>query len=427
MRTFLELLPYRFEQRFVGQALRAAWVRHRRRLSAAKMVSPGKDPEKPRRIFVDMTVMSNHDAGTGIQRVVRELALPLLGKIEANREIQFVAATRKRAYRHIAWPAPDFGEITVRDRIEMRAEPGDVFLGLDYSLDAIRRHRRQLQQFRQDGGSLWFLVHDLLPFLRPEWFSRNTVIRYKAWLDILSSIADGFLCNSPQTESELKDVLAGHYGLTQGYRTQVLPMSPAPMKHAGSSGSVSRNDSSSSRPRLDSSTPFALMVGTLEPRKGHADIVAAFDALWRRASPAKLVLIGRLGWHVDTLRDLILTHPEHGTKLLWFDDVDDEELFQIYEACSGVIVASHGEGFGLSVIESLGHGKPVLARDLPVFRMHEGKGVHYFPADASPSVLADATASWLQAAQLGAIPVTRPTADWSDSARIMITAITSQT
>lgn len=414
MRTFLELLPYRIEQALPGRAIPAGRTRLGRKLT----VPPPhlEAPAGPRRLYVDVAVISNHDAGTGIQRVVRALALALPDK-DSQWDVRFVSARRKRRYHHIAWPnrslfvAPE----------EMRARPGDVFVGLDYSLDAVRRHRHQLAQFRREGGALWFLVHDLLPLNRPEWFSRNTVIRYRAWLGILARIAEGFLCNSPQTEIELKEALADFHGLAHGYRTQVLPM--------GHTITDERSDGSNgvkpieTAPRFDASYPFALMVGTLEPRKGHSDILAAFDALWRKGCPDRLVLVGRLGWQVDALRDLILDHSELGDRLLWFDDVEDAELLSIYAACSGVIIASHGEGFGLPLIEALARGKPVLARDLPVFRMHEGKGVHFFPVNAKIDELSEATRIWLDAAAAGKIVVTPPSSNWHEAACLMLRAM----
>lgn len=366
-----------------------------------------------RRLFVDLAVISDHDAGTGIQRVVRALALALLSGNYTDWDIRFVSARRKKCYFRIAWPDQAVGI----DAEEMRATPGDVFLGLDYSLDAVRRHRRQLAQFRRDGGSLWFLVHDLLPLQRPDWFSSNTVIRYRAWLGVLANLADGFLCNSAQTEAELKDALANIYGLETGYRTQILPMGHVIFNPEGGA------QTEIPALRFDGSVPFALMVGTLEPRKGHVDVIAAFEELWRRGRPDRLVLVGRLGWQVDTLRKLILRHPEYRKRLLWFDDVSDAELFGLYDACTGVIIASYGEGFGLPLIEALGHGKPVLARDLPVFRIHEGKGLQYFPASASAAELAEFAECWLDAAKRGEIAVTRPIENWHASAAKLLEVI----
>jgi len=412
MRTFLELLPFRIEQ-----AISSRWLRTKRtRQKRLSTIPVQGSPAGPRRLFIDMAVISNHDAGTGIQRVVREIALALLSEAAPEWDIRFVSATRNKPYHRIAWPDRS-GNINAT---KMRGRPGDIFLGLDYSLDAVRRHRRQLARFRQDGGSLWFLVHDLLPLHRPDWFSPYTVIRYKAWLSILAGLADGFLCNSHQTETELKDALAKIYGLAAGYRTQVLPMGSAIPD-----GRQFRNTEAEEipSPRFNLTEPFALMVGTLEPRKGHSDIIAAFDELWKRGCTEKLVLVGRLGWQVDALRDLILAHPEYGAKLLWFNDIEDAELFQIYKACTGVIIASYGEGFGLPLIEALGHGKPVLARNLSVFRMHEGKGAYFFPIGASVQDLVGTIEKWLDAAHQGKIAVIKPTDSWRDASAILLSAI----
>jgi len=65
----------------------------------------------------------------------------------------------------------------------------------------------------------------------------------------------------------------------------------------------------------------------------------------------------------------------------------------------------------------------VLARDLPVFRVHADKGVRYFPPSASAEELATAVRRWLDDAGKGMIPVACPTADWGDSARILLAAI----
>lgn len=411
MRTFLELLPYRIRHTFGWRSLRAVLVARKRRRSAstAHVQHVGR-----RRLFVDVAVISDNDAGTGIQRVVRALALGMLREAPEQWQISFVSARRKRPYFEIDWPKPE-QDIVAGE--QMCAKPGDVFLGLDYSLDAVRRHKKQLTNFRQSGGALWFLVHDMLPIENPAWFSRNTVIRYRAWLGVLASLADGFFCNSRHTEKALQNVLFRVYGLEGDYRTQVLPMGHTIVDPSDSSCAADLS------PRFDTSKPFVLMVGTLEPRKGHDDVIAAFEDLWQCGRTEKLVLVGRRGWKVDALCDLVQRHVEYGKRLLWFDDVSDSELAIIYETCSGVIVASRGEGFGLPLIEAMGFGKPILARNLPVFRVHEGKGVHFFPADASRQSLVDSMEKWLDAVSRDEILVTSPNTDWRASVTSLLSAI----
>lgn len=418
MRPFLDLLPFRIDQALAGHWLRKLRVARNR--AAPRAVTRLAGEPSPRRLYVDLAVISRHDAGTGIQRVVRALALVLIEDASADWDIRFVAADRRRGYHVISWPesgpANDFAEIEAR--------PGDVFLGLDFSLDTVRFHRRQLARFRRDGGALWFLVCDLLPAERPEWFSPNNVIRYKAWLEIIAGLADGFLCISDQTQADLARVLEARFGLTEGYHASVVPMGYSikeSMLQAALVGEITAEHRDTAR--FDTTLPFALMVGTLEPRKGHADILAAFSELWRQGGDERLVLVGRMGWKTEALREAIRSHPEHGGKLLWFDDVDDLELERIYQACEGVIIGSHAEGFGLPLIEALGHGKPVLARDLPIFRIHEHAGVRYFPAIGGPQAVATAIREWAEDMRAGRITVTAPDTGWKASAKAVLAAI----
>jgi len=415
MRPFLDLLPFRLYQRFAGTALRRLRTRRRREAPrAATRAVLGQ----VRRIYVDLAVISRHDAGTGIQRVVRALALALKETPSVQWDVCFVAADRRHLYHEISWPQAT----EAVDRTPIKARPGDVFIGLDFSLDSVRMHRSQLTSFRRAGGSLWFLVCDLLPAERPEWFSVNNVIRYKAWLEIITGIADGFLCISQQTEDDLRRVLADRFGLKEGYATSIVPMGHAIMD------SILQDAAAVAPPtaRFDMTHPFSLMVGTLEPRKGHADIVAAFSELWRQGSEHRLVLVGRMGWQIEALRDTIRNHPEHGDKLMWFDDVGDLELEQIYQACEGVIIASHAEGFGLPLIEALGHLKPVLARDLPIFRIHKERGVRYFPAFGDAATLATCIRGWVEDIRAGREAVTAPVTNWKDAAAVILDAISDQ-
>ncbi len=415
LRPFIDLLPHRIDQALLGQGLRG-WRVRRRRSNLGGQAEPRGDRSGVRRLYIDLAVISRDDAGTGIQRVVRALALALLNNATSQWDVRFVAAFRRSAYHVISWP-----DGPMLEKAAIQGRPGDVFLGLDFSLDAVRRHRRQLAQFRRDGGSLWFLVCDLLPVQRPEWFSRNNVIRYKAWLEVIAGIADGFFCISGQTEADLATVLQDRFGLSSGYRSVVIPMGHDIMQSVPS-GHHGRHDRAH-QPSLDA--PFTLIVGTLEPRKGHTDILAAYDELWRSGASERLVLVGRMGWRVGNLREQIMAHPEFGNKLVWLDNVGDHELELIYKGSQGVIIASHAEGFGLPLIEALGYRKPVLARDLPIFRQHEKLGVRYFPANGGPAAVATAIASWIEEIRAGGIAVTPPSSNWHDATQIILDALQS--
>jgi len=159
------------------------------------------------------------------------------------------------------------------------------------------------------------------------------------------------------------------------------------------------------------SRPALLMVGTVEPRKGHAQVLDALDALWSGGEELNLVIVGKQGWLVDALATRLREHPEQGRRLFWFEGASDEWLETLYRQAKLLIAASFGEGYGLPLIEAARRGTPLLARDLPVFREVAGDHALYFRGE-SAGALVEAVHGWRDAAARGHVP---------DSSRIATT------
>jgi len=167
--------------------------------------------------------------------------------------------------------------------------------------------------------------------------------------------------------------------------------------------------------------PNFFMVGTLEPRKGHAQTLEAFECLWAAGVQANLVIVGKHGWLVDELAAKLLNHPEAGKRLLWLEGASDEYLEYLYNNCDCLIAASYGEGFGLPLIEAAQYQLPIIARDLPVFREVAGEHAWFF-SGADAQAVADSIGEWLLLHAEGRHPQSSqmPWLTWKASAQQLI-------
>jgi glycosyltransferase involved in cell wall biosynthesis len=158
------------------------------------------------------------------------------------------------------------------------------------------------------------------------------------------------------------------------------------------------------------------MVGTVEPRKGYEQAVSAFKTLWRdELNAPQLLVIGRGGWKTHRLQQNLRQLSERDDRFRWIECASDEFLENVYERVTGLLVASEGEGFGLPIVEALAHGRPVLARDLPVFRELQGPGVCYFDGGSSAR-LGEALRGWLRGIMARPPLAGGKTATWDEAA-----------
>ncbi|MHB1664293.1 MAG: glycosyltransferase [bacterium] len=125
-----------------------------------------------------------------------------------------------------------------------------------------------------------------------------------------------------------------------------------------------------------------LMVGTIEPRKGYNYTLEAFEDLWKNRFGGVLVIVGKIGWNVDTLIKKFNNSIYLNKKLFIFNDLNDDELSFLYSSVNAVICASLREGFGLPLVEAMYCNIPVLASDISVFREVGADYPIYFNPDA---------------------------------------------
>ena len=329
------------------------------------------------RLLVDVSAIIRHDAQTGIQRVVRAVWSELSQRNGQGFEVQPVFATNAHGYCYAPTRFLEH-DVSATTRAVVRVRPGDKFLGLDLSAHLLPKYREQLRAWRHHGATIHLVVYDLLPLVRPEWFTPSSANNFRKWVEILTEDADQAICISDHVAHELRGYLA-RTAADRSIAIGRLRMG------ADISGSIPSSGLSPEVRQVLDQLRFRraiLMVGTVEPRKGYDAALDAFDHLWRTEQGAPdLVLVGKGGWKTAELQQRIRMHPQSGRRLHWFDRVSDEGLCQLYEACRGVLIASRGEGFGLPLVEAAMHRRHVLARDLPVFRERDLPNVLYFSSD----------------------------------------------
>jgi glycosyltransferase involved in cell wall biosynthesis len=123
---------------------------------------------------------------------------------------------------------------------------------------------------------------------------------------------------------------------------------------------------------------FILMVSTLEPRKNHLGLLAAWEALRQKsASPLALVLVGSPGWGNKNLLRAMQKWQQQG-ELFHLSAVPASEMRTLYAAADAVVCPSVDEGFDLPAVEALCCGGAVAASDIPVHREILGEAAVFF-------------------------------------------------
>ncbi|MBW1930588.1 MAG: glycosyltransferase family 4 protein [Deltaproteobacteria bacterium] len=379
--------------------------------------------ERPR-LLVDVSQLVAYDAKTGIQRVVRSILRNLIKSPMESYEVQLIYYDG-HVYRYAYDFLKKFADFDIDGKID---EPllfthKDTFLGLDFLPHIIPNIEPFLCFLRNKGVKIFFVVYDLLPIVLSHTFPPRLYPMFLRWLEIISGVSDGLIGISRSVARELEQWLSD----TQPPRIRPLKLG---YFHLGADVESDKQDGELPDDyeiileKVRARTSF-LMVGTIEPRKGYAQVLDAFELLWERGKDLNLIIVGKEGWMVKELVKKLRFHPECSKRLFWLEGVSDEMLLELYRSCSALLMASEGEGFGLPLIEAARHNLPIIARDLPVFREIAGENAFYF-SGISGKGLAQAIDNWLELWKLGKAPQSDliPCLTWRQSADDLISLVT---
>ena len=379
-----------------------------------------------RRILFDVTLLAESDGHTGIERVVRSILSQLIDHPPPGYRLEPVrieSGGLRFARRFVAQKLLIPADILPDAQVDYDA--GDIYLALEWAAERLPDLTSWLQHFRQDGGRVVIGINDLLPLMMPHRFPPHIGSIAERWFETVLLVADQLVCIS---RTVADDVLRFGNALSEGRNEPIavdwyhcasdirasLPTKGVPANASALLDGLKRRST-------------FLMVGTVEPRKGHMQVLKGFVQLWAQGMDVGLVIIGRKGWMVEAVERLVQASPQLNKRLLWLSQVSDEYLERVYDSCTALLAASEGEGFGLPLVEAASRGLPILARDLPVFREVAGSHATYF-SGLEPEDLARAVTSWIAEARGGRAPDSKniATLSWEGAAKQLTTIMLGQ-
>jgi glycosyltransferase involved in cell wall biosynthesis len=380
-------------------------------------------------IFYDVTEISRLNRKTGIQRVTWEIFRALetltLGSYWALVPVIGNASLKHFSRASIDESAESF--LANTNELAIHPSDADVFLSVDLHYKIEPGLVYVLSEYRKSGCSLFFLVYDILPIIHPglfavddQWFGNEDFLsQFTYWLSSAAALSNTLICISMSTQASVGTWL----------ENQSIPEIRRPrLAHFRLGTSQLKSIEKTATHELDgifNTSKTFLMVGTLEPRKGHTLALDAFDLLWNEGGIPKLVIIGKRGWKSETLTLRIKNHRLLGRSLFYLGSATDEELAYAYSSASALLSISEAEGFGLPNIEAASYGLPILARDIEIFREVCGDGAYYLPNDLKPKSLAQHLKIWIELDEAGIAPSSSKIklVSWQNSALELLSSI----
>lgn len=133
-------------------------------------------------------------------------------------------------------------------------------------------------------------------------------------------------------------------------------------------------DAAQFRPTVLPAVPTALFSGSLTARKGIREAIEAFSRARERVGEARLILAGdgpERAWIEARIRELRM---EGAVEML--GSVSHETMPALLERSTVLLSASHGEPYGMAVLEAMAAGRAVVAvrEGGPKAHVEDGKG-----------------------------------------------------
>ncbi len=244
------------------------------------------------------------------------------------------------------------------------------------------------------GTNLVIRYHDAVPVLMPHTIGDKGFHQASHFYALQDNVASGawFVCNSEATRSDLlklfaqaeprtwviPNIVSDDYFPEVSSRDQALKVICNRIHRETDKTSSLAANLPTRLPDPNKPFDYLLMVSTLEPRKNHQLLVAAWERLKYTTMPdLKLVIVGGKGWEYQPILQQFQPWVEQG-ELFHLSSVPSNELRVLYQHAAATICPSVAEGFDYSGIEAMRCGSLVLSSDIPVHREIYADASAYF-------------------------------------------------
>lgn len=261
------------------------------------------------------------------------------------------------------------------------------------------------------------IVHDVSFAAHPEWFSWREGARRRTLTRLAALRARAVVTVSEFSRREI----AAYLGIEAG-KIHVIYHGLPPVGARGATDATGASGASASRQHV-------LYVGSIFNRRHVPELIEAFGRLAARHPAVHLDIVGdnRTSPWIDLEETARASGVAERIHLRSY--VGDDELGRLY-ACAGAFVfLSDYEGFGLTPLEALGAGVPIVVLDTPVGHEVYGEAA-LFVSRPEPSLVAAALERALFDEQERARQLTHAKAvlsrySWPDAAQRLLSLLTS--
>lgn len=251
------------------------------------------------------------------------------------------------------------------------AQKGDTLLLLDSSWTD---SEYIFNEAKSIGLHVGILIYDLIPILMPHVVHVQNVMMFEAFLFHSMEVVSFYMTISESAKRDLLEFLKDN--------GKDFPVTALPLTQTGLGGMVDGSPPELRRTHRKLSdakrlltigesmrsvfnAPFALCVGTIEPRKNGLRLALAWKLMLDkgRYDIPRLVFAGRRGWYVDELFGLLQATGNLYGYVSVIEGPTDDELDFLYRKCEFALMPSLYEGWGLPVGEALSYGKTAVVAE----------------------------------------------------------------